>query len=106
VFGDVVAETPEAVAGNWEAIKKAEKGRESIFDGIPTGLPALLYATKVLKKAESLGVTPAADDGSLESALLALVTRARAEDVDPESALRSAANRLADEARAAEADTS
>jgi tetrapyrrole methylase family protein/MazG family protein len=102
VFGDVVAETPEAVAGNWEAIKKAEKGRESIFDGIPASLPALLYATKVVKKAESLGVTPAPDDGTVAAALLALVQRARAEGVDPEEALRAAANRLALEARAAE----
>ena len=102
VFGDVVAETPEAVAGNWEAIKRAEKGRESVFDGIPTSLPALLYAGKVLKKAESLGVSPGPDDGSIESALLALVARARAGDIDPESALRAAANRLVDQARAAE----
>jgi tetrapyrrole methylase family protein/MazG family protein len=102
VFGDVVAETPEAVAGNWEAIKKAEKGRGSIFDGIPGSLPALLYATKVVRKAESLGVEPGPDDGTVAAALLALVVRARAEGIDPEEALRAAATRLADHARAVE----
>ena len=39
VFGDVAAETPEDVAANWEAIKKAEKGRSSVTEGIPAALP-------------------------------------------------------------------
>ena len=33
----------EEVLANWEQIKKAEKGRESIMDGIPKALPALAY---------------------------------------------------------------
>ena len=41
---------------NWEQIKKAEKGRGSVFDGIPATLPALLLALKTHKKAASVGV--------------------------------------------------
>ena len=39
---------------NWEQIKKAEKGRESVFDGIPAAMPALLFALKVQKKAATI----------------------------------------------------
>jgi uncharacterized protein YabN with tetrapyrrole methylase and pyrophosphatase domain len=42
---------------NWEEIKKAEKSRQSVFDGIPAALPALAHATKVQKRARSAGVT-------------------------------------------------
>jgi tetrapyrrole methylase family protein/MazG family protein len=107
VFGDVVADTAEAVLGNWEAIKQAEKGRGSVFDGIPSTLPALLYATKVLRKAEHLGVEPEAagpgEPAGLGAALLDLVVRARADGEDPEAALRVAADRLVARAKAAEA---
>jgi tetrapyrrole methylase family protein/MazG family protein len=103
VFGDVVAETPDAVAGNWEAIKKAEKGRSSMFDGIPGSLPSLLYAAKVLRKAASIGVVPeAAGDDDVGALLLELVATARDRGVDPELALRRAAADLAERARAVE----
>jgi tetrapyrrole methylase family protein/MazG family protein len=62
VFGDAVAETPEAVAARWEVLKKAEKGRTSVTDGIPGALPALALAAKLQRKAESLGM----ETGSLE----------------------------------------
>jgi uncharacterized protein YabN with tetrapyrrole methylase and pyrophosphatase domain len=107
VFGDVVADTAEQVLGNWEELKKAEKGRASIFDGIPSSLPALLYATKVLRKASSLGVEhaaspPAAAADDIGAALLDLVVTAKARGVDPEAALRAAATRLVDAAQANE----
>src|SRR5207237_10863462 len=44
VFGQVEADTASQVVANWEQIKKAEKGRDSVMDGIPSSLPALLYA--------------------------------------------------------------
>lgn len=56
VFGDLQAATAEEVAANWERIKKAEKGRRSLMDGIPAALPSLLAATKVIRKAASVGV--------------------------------------------------
>ena len=107
VFADVEADDATAVMRNWEQIKKEEKGRESIFDGIPTSLPSLLYAHKVVRKAQTLGVDirlpaiePTADE--IGEALLAIVAAARALDVDPEAALRAAANELRDRARVSE----
>ena len=108
VFGSVDVDGADDVVANWEAIKKAEKGRSSIFDGMPTDLPALLYALKVAKKASSLGIEVSLDaDASgagLGERLLAMVAAARAADpdVDPETELRSAAAALRDRAMAIE----
>jgi uncharacterized protein YabN with tetrapyrrole methylase and pyrophosphatase domain len=49
------------VAARWEVLKKAEKGRTSVTDGIPPALPALALAAKLQRKAESLGM----DTGTL-----------------------------------------
>jgi tetrapyrrole methylase family protein/MazG family protein len=57
VFGDVVAETPDAVAERWEEIKRDEKGRESVMDGIPDALPALSLMAKVRRKALATGLS-------------------------------------------------
>jgi MazG family protein len=113
VFGDVTAADAEAVMATWEQRKKVEKGRSSVFDGIPGNLPSLLFAYKVQRKAASVGVDVPApdvleparlDDGdAVGSALFAVVAAARRLDVDPETALRSAAARFLDEARAVEA---
>ena len=63
VFGDVTAETADDVATNWEAIKKAEKGRTSVTEGIPAALPALALAAKLQRKATAIGmVLPALAD--------------------------------------------
>jgi MazG family protein len=56
VFGDVTADTPEAVAANWEALKKAEKGRTSVTEGIPAALPALALVAKLQRKALAVGM--------------------------------------------------
>ena len=56
VFGDVSAETADDVAANWEAIKKAEKGRSSVTEGIPASLPALALAAKLQRKATAIGM--------------------------------------------------
>ena len=58
VFGDVAAEDAAQVVTNWEAIKKSEKGRSSVTEGIPAGLPALMLATKLARKARAVGVEP------------------------------------------------
>lgn len=118
VFGLVDVADADEVVANWETIKKAEKGRESVFDGIPAHLPALLYALKVHKKAEAVApeltaelpslrqalddAEAGADDRSLGALLLAAAALARTVDVDPETALRGAAARLRDRARAVE----
>jgi tetrapyrrole methylase family protein / MazG family protein len=54
VFADVVADDPATVVANWEEIKKAEKGRQSVTDGIPAALPALALAAKLARKAGSV----------------------------------------------------
>ena len=56
VFGDVTAETADDVAANWEAIKKVEKGRASVTEGIPAALPALALAAKLQRKASAIGM--------------------------------------------------
>ncbi|WLV24763.1 nucleoside triphosphate pyrophosphohydrolase [Aciduricibacillus chroicocephali] len=56
VFGDVHVESTEDVNANWEKIKKQEKQeRDSILDGIPRSLPALMRSTKLQKKARKAG---------------------------------------------------
>ena len=40
---------------NWDDIKREEKGRTSVFDGIPRSLPSLAYAQKVGRKASKVG---------------------------------------------------
>ena len=56
VFGDVTAETADDVAANWETLKKAEKGRTSVTEGIPAALPSLALAAKLQRKAAAIGM--------------------------------------------------
>ncbi|MDR2894495.1 MAG: nucleoside triphosphate pyrophosphohydrolase [Alistipes sp.] len=57
VFGDVTAETPEAVKHNWEALKLREGRKKSggVLGGVPRGLPAVVKALRVGEKAASVG---------------------------------------------------
>ena len=55
VFGDADARTAGRVRENWERIKTAEEGREGIFHDVPAGLPALLFARKVQRRAAAVG---------------------------------------------------
>ena len=94
VFGAGEGGTPEEINEVWEAVKRAEKQRTSVTEGLPPGLPALLYADKVIDRLEREGraVTPVGDD--LGDRLLALVAEAREHGVDPEQELRDAVRRL------------
>jgi tetrapyrrole methylase family protein/MazG family protein len=103
VFAGVQADTPDQVISNWEQIKRAEKGRTSLMDGIGEGLPSLLYAHKVQRKAASVGLEPVADEGGLGAELFALVDLARRAGVDPEAALRATAARFRSRFATAEA---
>jgi tetrapyrrole methylase family protein / MazG family protein len=105
VFGDAEATSVEQLTATWEQLKKAEKGRASVMDGIPATLPALLYALKVQKKAAAEGVgwrtlveaDPSSGPGpELGLRLLELVDEAGAAGVDPETELRLAAERVRD----------
>lgn len=58
VFGNVDVENADEVIKNWESIKSQEKGyedRESVLDGIPDALPALLRGQKIQKRAARVG---------------------------------------------------
>jgi XTP/dITP diphosphohydrolase len=91
------------LAANWEAIKAAEKRRESVTDGVPLGQPALALAAKLQRRAQKAGLEaiPAAGDG-LGARLFALVGEAVAAGEDPEAALRATARAYRDAIRAAE----
>jgi MazG family protein len=102
VFGDVDASTAAEVLRNWDDIKRGEEGREpGIFGDVPENLPSPLYARKLLRRASSAGVevprgeSVAADDfESVGDLLFEVVARARELKVDPELALRSAADKF------------
>lgn len=58
IFGTTQVSSSEEVLVNWEAIKREEKGSIShtqILKDIPKGLPALMRAKKVQKKASMVG---------------------------------------------------
>ena len=120
VFGDVVAEDTTTVLSNWDAIKQTEKGRTSIFEGVPRSLPSLSYADAVQRKAAKVGfdwpdvegalpkiaeevaeVRVAADGDDpqavheeLGDLLFAVVNVARHLGVEPEAALRAATHKF------------
>jgi tetrapyrrole methylase family protein/MazG family protein len=75
VFGDVVAGDAGTVVANWEAIKKAEKGRASVTDGIPAALPALALAAKLARKADGVPGAEGPADGELRRAVVDALAR-------------------------------
>jgi len=95
------ADTPaERLHAQWDAIKKAEKHRDSALDGVPGALPALARAQKVAARAGRAGLdVPAALAAATGGAgfgdrLLALALEAHDEGVDAEGELRRATARL------------
>jgi MazG family protein len=57
VFGEETVANAAAVLTRWDEIKRTEKGTPpaSLLDGLTEGLPALLHADKVQKKAAKVG---------------------------------------------------
>lgn len=57
VFGESSAETSAAVLEQWDAIKRVEKGHqnEGYLHGVGNGLPGLMRAQKLQKKAARVG---------------------------------------------------
>jgi XTP/dITP diphosphohydrolase len=100
VFADVEADTPDAVAANWETIKSQEKlHRTHPVEGVPVSLPALARAEKYVARLDRAGrsdlVDAAVADDGLGARLLELVRAARADGVDAEAALRETLRALA-----------
>ena len=57
IYGDVEAATEEEVKANWEKIKLKEKGevRQSVLQGVPSGLPSLVKAQRIQEKVRGVG---------------------------------------------------
>jgi XTP/dITP diphosphohydrolase/tetrapyrrole methylase family protein/MazG family protein/ATP diphosphatase len=118
VFGEAQANTAKEVLANWDKIKQSEPGRErGIFAEVPENLPGPLYARKVQRRAASSGFDFPGVEGPLQSVrdelaeleaaatpqqrfdelgdlLFAVVNVARKLKLDPELALRAAADRF------------
>jgi len=119
VFGATEVASAGEVLQNWDAIKATEPGREAgIFGEVPENLPGPLYARKVQRRAASTGfdfervpfaaiedevdeLRAAAAAGGCDEVfhevgdvLFAAVNVARKLKVDPELALRAAADRF------------
>jgi MazG family protein len=124
VFGEVEVEHAGEVLRNWDRIKAEEEGREpGIFGDVPENLPGPIYARKVQRRAATSGfdfegVPYEAVSAELEElvaassreerfheagdVLFAAVNVARKLQVDPELALRAAADRFRGRVEAAE----
>jgi XTP/dITP diphosphohydrolase len=106
VFAGAAVSGADEVSDNWDAIKaaeRAEKGWESLLDGVPMGQPALSLAHGLQSRAERAGVPPSlarAIGQGIGRELFDLVGRARAAGLDSESELRAAARDYRDRVRA------
>jgi len=99
VFGEVEARTAGEVLRNWNQIKRDDERGGELFGQIPETLPSTLYAKKVLGRADSAGREAPSPDAGDEfekqgERLLAAVRAAVDAGVDPELALRAAADRF------------
>lgn len=130
VFGETRLDNSADVLKSWEAIKKQERKdngnrSKSAIAGVPSSLPALLRAQRILSKSERSGYVPASyfkkheiteralralernlqdpRDTALEEAFgdlfFALAGLARGFSVDAENALRAATGRFAESFR-------
>lgn len=112
VFGDVEVADAAAQTDAWEKLKAAEKPRNGALDGVALGLPALMRAQKLQKRAGRVGfdwpdadgprakideelaeIAEACDATRAEEVgdlLFAVVNYARHLGVDAEEALRAA----------------
>jgi MazG family protein len=124
VFGEVQADTSDAVLVNWAKVKaaeKAKKGKKGALDGIPRSAPALVRAMRAGEKASAVGfdwpdaagprekineelaeLDQACASGNeahmvheLGDLLFAITNYARKLGLDAENALRTATDRFA-----------
>lgn len=135
VFGDVQVSDAGDVASRWEVLKKSEKGRDSVTDGIAMQLPALTLYNKLLAKStlvtndEQRGdharddavaaleelhfdersanetQTPSDVQPAWEKALTSILRAAHWAGVDLEGVLRESALKMRDDIRRSESTT-
>jgi tetrapyrrole methylase family protein / MazG family protein len=113
VFADAEAGTPDEVIERWDAIKRDEKAGSGVLEGIPSALPALLWAQKISRRAVGVGfewesleavwekvheeidelkeTTPGSPEAADEigDLLFTVVNLARKQGIDAEEALRA-----------------
>lgn len=105
IFGEVEVADAAEVKRNWDAIKRAERGglEKPPAERVPRSLPALMRASELGKKldwspgdraevAQALATAAIPDEQRVGALLLAVVDYARAAGIDPELALRRAAD--------------
>jgi XTP/dITP diphosphohydrolase len=113
VFADVTVSGADEVVANWDEIKRSEKNRTSVTDGIPLAQPALALAAKLVERSIRAGVEveyaaprgvagEAGGEAEIGARLFALAAEATQAGIDPELALRAAALRFAEAVRTAE----
>ena len=109
VFGDQKVSGVSEVVENWEQLKAREKARNSAVDGVALSQPALPLVTKLIYRAEKIGIDldlPATDSKNeieIVDDLVAAINAAVKNGIDPEDALRMRARAIADEIKAKEA---
>ena len=54
IYGNVKVKDDEEVKKNWESLKLSE-GKNSVLEGVPNGLPALIKAQRMQEKAAGVG---------------------------------------------------
>jgi len=122
VFGGTEVSGPHEVEANWAQLKAAEKQRESLMEGLPRHLPALMRAYRLTQRASTVGFDWADKDqvwekleeelrefqdalsegkeedlrDELGDILFTLVNLSRFIGVDPEDALRRVTNKFAE----------
>lgn len=113
IYGDVQADTEEAVKKNWEQLK-LKAGKKSVLQGVPQSLPAMVKAYRMQEKTAQVGFEwehagqvwdkveeeiaefrEVVDQGGSQARkeeefgdiLFSLINYARFEKIDPETAL-------------------
>lgn len=117
VFGEKKLNTKEEVLSQWDSIKQTEKN--SLLDGIPKRMPALLRAYKVQKRLSNVGLdfenikdifdkiyeelkefkksqTKEQKTEELGDVLFSLVNLSRFFDIDPQEALHLSIDKIID----------
>lgn len=114
--------------GNWELAKQKEKKRNSVLDGVPVALPALLRSRRIQEKAASVGFdwdnikqvfnkvkeevhelhqaleTNKGIDEELGDVLFTIVNLSRHLDINPENSLKRSIDKFSFRFKKIEAD--
>lgn len=55
IYGDLKVANEEEVKKNWEQIKLQTSKKKSVLSGVPSGLPAVIKATRIQEKVKQVG---------------------------------------------------